>query len=192
MQATERPGLGNVSYKFNDTFDFTKGAMLVSVDITYNQDMTWIGDVGQLFLPNMYLGSKNIGYITGIQHYGVYGRSADGGRVKVTDAKGKANTVKKGDKVTLRGLFEYKSDEGKIYYTQFADDRRLYKTDGSVIPAYSVDVTEDVLGQNPVLKFQGRLFKDGGLIINNITVTTVNGITADDVLPLTSGTARRN
>ncbi|UKI37492.1 MAG: hypothetical protein L6V93_04985 [Clostridiales bacterium] len=51
-------GLGNVSYKFNDTFDFTKGAMLVSVDITYNQDMTWIGDVGQLFLPNMYLGSK--------------------------------------------------------------------------------------------------------------------------------------
>lgn len=185
-------GLGNVSYKFNDTFDFTKGAMLVSVDITYNQDMTWIGDVGQLFLPNMYLGSKNIGYITGIQHYGVYGRSADGGRVKVTDAKGKANTVKKGDKVTLRGLFEYKSDEGKIYYTQFADDRRLYKdSDGSVIviPAYSVDVTEDVLGQNPVLQFQGRLFKDGGLIINNITVTTVNGITADDVLTFTNGTA---
>lgn len=184
--------LGNVSYKFNDTFDFTKGAMLVSVDITYNQDMTWIGDVGQLFLPNMYLGSKNIGYITGIQHYGVYGRSADGGRVKVTDAKGKANTVKKGDKVTLRGLFEYKSDEGKIYYTQFADDRRLYKdSDGSVIviPAYSVDVTEDVLGQNPVLQFQGRLFKDGGLIINNITVTTVNGITADDVLTFTNGTA---
>lgn len=184
-------GLGNVSYKFNDTFDFTKGAMLVSVDITYNQDMTWIGDVGQLFLPNMYLGSKNIGYITGIQHYGVYGRSADGGRVKVTDAKGKANTVKKGDKVTLRGLFEYKSDEGKIYYTQFADDRRLYLADNnnSIIPEYSVDVTEDVLGQNPVLQFQGRLFKDGGLIINNITVTTVNGITADDVLPLTSGTA---
>ena len=183
-------GLGNVSYKFNDTFDFTKGAMLVSVDITYNQDMTWIGDVGQLFLPNMYLGSKNIGYITGIQHYGVYGRSDDGGRVKVTDAKGKANTVKKGDKVTLRGLFEYKSGEGKIYYTQFADDRRLYRADdNSMIPAYSVDVTEDVLGQNPVLQFQGRLFKDGGLIINNITVTTVNGITADDVLPLTSGTA---
>lgn len=191
--SNRKTGLGNVSYKFNDTFDFTKGAMLVSVDITYNQDMTWIGDVGQLFLPNMYLGSKNnIGYITGIQHYGVYGRSADGGRVKVTDAKGKANTVKKGDKVTLRGLFEYKSDESKIYYTQFADDRRLYKdSDGSVIviPAYSVDVTEDVLGQNPVLQFQGRLFKDGGLIINNITVTTVNGITADDVLPLTSGTA---
>lgn len=183
-------GTGNVSYKFNDTFDFTKGAMLVSVDITYNQDMTWIGDVGQLFLPNMYLGSKNIGYITGIQHYGVYGRSADGGRVKVTDAKGKANTVKKGDKVTLRGLFKYKSDEGKIYYTQFADDRRLYRADNNdMIPAYSVDVTEDVLGQNPVLQFQGRLFKNGGLIINNITVTTVNGITADDVLPLTSGTA---
>lgn len=184
-------GLGNVSYKFNDTFDFTKGAMLVSVDITYNQDMTWIGDVGQLFLPNMYLGSKNIGYITGIQHYGVYGRSADGGRVKVTDAKGKANTVKKGDKVTLRGLFKYKSDEGKIYYTQFADDRRLCLADNnnSIIPAYSVDVTEDVLGQNPVLQFQGRLFKDGGLIINNITVTTVNGITADDVLTFTNGTA---
>ena len=184
-------GLGNVSYKFNDTFDFTKGAMLVSVDITYNQDMTWIGDVGQLFLPNMYLGSKNIGYITGIQHYGVYGRSADGGRVKVTDAKGKANTVKKGDKVTLRGLFKYKSDEGKIYYTQFADDRRLYQADNnnSIIPPYSVDVTEDVLGQNPVLQFQGRLFKDGGLIINNITVTTVNGITADDVLTFTNGTA---
>lgn len=150
-------GLGNVSYKFNDTFDFTKGAMLVSVDITYNQDMTWIGDVGQLFLPNMYLGSKNIGYITGIQHYGVYGRSADGGRVKVTDAKGKANTVKKGDKVTLRGLFKYKSDEGKIYYTQFADDRRLYRADNNdIIPAYSVDVTEDVLGQNPVLPVPGQ------------------------------------
>lgn len=183
-------GTGNVSYKFNDTFDFTKGAMLVSVDITYNQDMTWIGDVGQLFLPNMYLGSKNIGYITGIQHYGVYGRSADGGRVKVTDAKGKANTVKKGDKVTLRGLFKYKSDEGKIYYTQFAGDRRLCLADNNdIIPAYSVDVTEDVLGQNPVLQFQGRLFKDGGLIINNITVTTVNGITADDVLTFTNGTA---
>lgn len=183
-------GTGNVSYKFNDTFDFTKGAMLVSVDITYNQDMTWIGDVGQLFLPNMYLGSKNIGYITGIQHYGVYGRSTDGGRVKVTDAKGVKDTVKKGDKVTLRGLFKYKSDEGKIYYTQFADDRRLYLADGnSIIPPYSVDVTEDVLGQNPVLQFQGRLFENGGLIINNITVTTVNGITADDVLTFTNGTA---
>lgn len=181
---------GIVSYKFNDTFDFTKGAMLVSVDITYNQDMTWIGNVGQLFLPNMYLGSKNIGYITGIQHFGVYGRSTDGGRVKVTDAKGVKDTVKKGDKVTLRGLFKYKSDEGKIYYTQFADDRRLYRADNNdIIPAYSVDVTEDVLGQNPVLQFQGRLFKDGGLIINNITVTTVNGITADDVLTFTNGTA---
>lgn len=186
-------GTGNVSYKFSDTFDFTKGAMLVSVDITYNQDMTWIAgntNVGQLFLPNMYLGSKNIGYITGIEHYGVYGRRVDGGREKVTDAKGKANTVKKGDKVTLRGLFEYKSDERKIYYTQFADDRRLYRADNNdIIPAYSVAVTEDVLGQNPVLQFQGRLFKDGGLIINNITVTTVNGITADDVLSLTNGTA---
>lgn len=38
-------------------------------------------------------------------------------------------------------------------------------------------------------QFQGRLFKDGGLIINNITVTTVNGITADDVLTFTNGTA---
>lgn len=191
--SNRKTGLGNVSYKFNDTFDFTKGAMLVSVDITYNQDMTWIAgntNVGQLFLPNMYLGSKNIGYITGIEHYGVYGRSTDGGRVKVTDAKGKANTVKKGDKVTLRGLFEYKSDERKIYYTQFADDRRLYQADGnSIIPPYSVDVTEDVLGQNPVLQFQGRLFENGGLIINNITVTTVNGITADDVLTFTNGTA---
>ena len=180
----------NVTYNFGEKFDFTKGSMLVSVDVTLNQKIEYLGTGSYYLSPEMYLGDKLIGRMPAIEVTGVRARNSDGSRVAVTDSK---NSMAVGDTVTISTLFTYYSDTNKIGYIQFADGKRLYnKTTGDIIPEYLIDNADSCIQSNASMRLSGRNLNDGGLYIDNLMMTTVDGITADDVLSVVNKTAAVN
>lgn len=177
----------NITYNFGE-FDFTKGSMLVSFDLTLNQAIKWLNAGSHCFNPQMLLGDKPIGYMPAIETTGLRARDEKGGRVKTTDEK---DIMNKGDTVTISTLFTYYPDEKKIGYIQFADGRRLYNST-TPIPEYYIADADAVINSAASIRFGGRNFADGGLYIDNLMMTTVDGITANDVMEISNATATVN
>ena len=179
----------NITYNFGE-FDFTKGSMLVSFDLTLNQAIKWLNAGSHCFNPQMLLGDKPIGYMPAIETTGLRARDEKGGRVKTNDEK---DIMNKGDTVTISTLFTYYPDEKKIGYIQFADGRRLYNsTTEEPIPVYYIADADAVINSAASIRFGGRNFADGGLYIDNLMMTTVDGITANDVMEISNATATVN
>ena len=178
-----------VTYNFGEKFDFTKGSMLVSFDVTLNQKIEYLGKGSYYLSPAMYLGDKPIGYMPAIEVTGVRARKEDGGRVAVTDSK---NNMAVGDTVTISTLFTYYPDKNKIRYIQFADGKRLYNNTKEIIPEYFIGSVDSFIQSNASMRLYGRNFNGGGLYIDNLMMTTVDGITADDVLSVVNKTAAVN
>lgn len=187
---TAETGTKTIAYNFDEGFDFTKGSMLVSFDVTLNQKIEWVSDSKKsyLFMPQMKIGSGQINMPV-IEHWGIRAMY-NGSRTRTTDAK---DTMKTDDKVTISTLATYYPDTDKIGYIQFADGRRLYDYNTKkIIPKQYIDNASSFIGENACLNISGRNFKDGGLYIDNLMMTTVDGITADDVLSVVNKTAAVN
>lgn len=187
---TAETGTKTIAYNFDEGFDFTKGSMLVSFDVTLNQKIEWVSDSTKsyLFMPQMKIGSGQINMPV-IEHWGIRAMY-NGSRTRTTDAK---DTMKTDDKVTISTLATYYPDTDKIGYIQFADGRRLYDYNTKeIIPKQYIDNASSFIGGNACLNISGRNFKDGGLYIDNLMMTTVDGITAGDVLSVVNKTAAVN
>ncbi len=188
---TKASGTNYISYTFDDSFDFTKGSMLVSFDVTLNQEIGW-KQVSYFILPQLCFGTVNsvAGSLPAIEHYGVYYADKSGNRTKTTDAK---TNMKKGDSCNLSALFTYYADTDELGCTVFVDGRRLYKdATKEIIEEYRIANASDFINQKPLLKITGRNFADGGLYIDNLLMTAVDGITADEILETSGGTAQIN
>lgn len=183
----------NITYPLGQNFDFSKGAMLVSFDVTLNQEIKYLNSGSHCFNPQVVApaaGGANFGYMPSIETYGARARKADGGRLPITDAKA---TMGAGDTCTISTLFKYYPDTDQIGYIQFVDGRRLYNNDTKeIIPEYFIDNASHFMNSEPALRIGGRNFADGGLYIDNIMMTTVGGITADNIIAMSGNTATIN
>ena len=83
---TATSGLPELTYNFNNPFDFDGGnkKMLVSFKVELNQDITYIQTSGMshLLVPNVSIGSKTV-YMPAIEHYGFRARTSTNGRYTV-------------------------------------------------------------------------------------------------------------
>lgn len=184
---TAETGTRAIKYDFGEEFDFKKGSMLVSFDVTLNQMIQYVSPVekSHLFIPQIKIGTGQINMPV-IEHTGIRA-ILNGNRKRTTDAK---DTMVNGDKVTISTLATYYPDTKKIGYIQFADGRRLYNYETKeVIPEQYIDNASSFIGENACLNILGRNLNAGGLYIDNLMMTTVDGITADDVLSVVNKTA---
>lgn len=190
LAATATPK--NVTYSLGQKFDFSKGAMLVSFDVTLNQEIKYLSSGSYYFSPQVVAETTgaNVGYMPAIETYGVRARNESGGRVATTNAKG---TMAVGDTCTISTLFTYYPDKDQIGYIQFADGKSLYNNSTKeIVPEYYIDNASNITEQNLALRFGGRNLADGGLYIDNIMMTTIDGITAENILPMSGSTATIN
>ena len=186
-----------VEYAYERPFDFSKGSMYVSFDVELNQAITYIKppegvtSASYLFNPQIQFGSKLAGYMPSIETYGIRGRASSGARVKTNN---ELDTMKVGNTCTIGMLATYYPDktENNVGYIQFVNGERLCAENGEAIPEYFVTRTESELEAVPTIEFYGRNFADGGLYIDNLSITTVDGITADSIINMTSTTAQIN
>ncbi|MGN0178321.1 MAG: hypothetical protein ACI4DY_02610 [Monoglobaceae bacterium] len=171
-----------VSYPVTGTaFDFSKGALYLSFDATLNQD---IGSI--LFGPELIASSGTIlAYMPGLEFTGLRGRNSSGGRVKTNSGK---TTMANGDTVNLGILLRYYPEDGSIGYIQFADGKRLEDEQGNPLAEILKTGLSDKLSEGLQLRINGRNFPDG-VYIDNIRLTTVDGITAEQVLTMSGTTA---
>ncbi len=190
LTATATPK--NVTYPLGQKFDFSKGAMLVSFDVTLNQEIKYLSSGSHYLNPQVVAESTgaNFGYMPAIETYGVRARNQSGGRVATTNAKG---TMAVGDTCTISTLFTYYPNTDQIGYIQFADGKRLYNNSTKeIIPEYYIENASNFINQDLALRFGGRNFADGGVYIDNIMITTIGGITADNILLMNGSTATIN
>ena len=171
-----------VSYPITDTaFDFSKGALYLSFDATLNQD---IGTI--LFGPELITSSTSIlAYMPGFENTGLRGRKSDGGRVGTNSGKA---TMANGDTVNLGILLRYYPEDGSIGYIQFADGKRLEDAQGNPLAEILKTGLSDKLSEGLSLRINGRNFPTG-VYIDNIRLTTVDGITAEQMLTMSGTTA---
>ena len=174
-------------YAFDDAFDFTKGDMLVSFDVELNQEIGWISSSEfYLFNPMLVFNGTSTVYMPYIYTYGIRARKSDGGPLATTDGNA---TMSKGDKCTVSVLCHYNSDTKQLEYTQFVDGKRLMSDATTAIPVNTVNITDENLDTAPQIRFAGRGFGDGGVYIDNLKITTIDGMTADRLLTITNSTA---
>ncbi|MDY3031842.1 MAG: hypothetical protein SOS24_08845, partial [Clostridia bacterium] len=174
-------------YAFDDAFDFTKGDMLVSFDVELNQEIGWISSSEfYLFNPMLVFNGTSTVYMPYIYTYGIRARKSDGGPLATTDGNA---TMSKGDKCTVSVLCHYNSDTKQLEYTQFVDGKRLMSDATTAIPVNTVNITDENLDAAPQIRFAGRGFGDGGVYIDNLKITTIDGMTADRLLTITNNTA---
>ena len=171
-----------VSYPVTGTgFDFSKGALYLSFDATLNQD---IGSI--LFGPELIVSSGTIlAYMPGLEYTGLRGRNSSGGRVKTNSGKA---TMANGGTVNLGILLRYYPEDGSIGYIQFADGKRLEDEQGNPLAEILKTGLSDKLSEGLQLRINGRNFPDG-VYIDNIRLTTVDGITAEQILTMSGTTA---
>ena len=190
LAATATPK--NVTYPLGQKFDFSKGAMLVSFDVTLNQEIKYLSSGSHYFNPQVVAESTgaNFGYMPAVETYGVRARNQSGGRVPTTNAKG---TMAVGDTCTISTLFTYHQDTDQIGYIQFVDGTRLCNNSTKeIIPEYYIENASSFINQNLAVRFGGRNFADGGVFIDNIMMTTIGGITAENILSMSGSTATIN
>lgn len=179
---TATSGLPELTYNFNNPFDFDGGnkKMLVSFKVELNQDITYIQTSGKshLLAPNVSIGSKTV-YMPAIEHSGFRARTLpNGGRNGDKPEEYYIQTMTKNKVYYNSVLIEYDATSKTLKYTQYVDGKpmRLKPTNGD---AYDVgtfeieNVTEDDLNANISIQFQGRNFAAGGLYIDDLAVTTL-------------------
>ncbi|MBP3360667.1 MAG: hypothetical protein J6N52_07440 [Clostridia bacterium] len=184
-------GTANVTLDLGMPFDFSKGAMLVSFDAEANQSLPWLGSGSHLILPEVLAGSKSVGMLPALEHGGIYGitLSSAGGYVRNTGTAVGAAAMKPGTSYTLRALLKYYPEKQAIGVTQFKGDEILLDRDGAPLPEYFISVTEEDLQGNIKFRLAGRNFADGGMLFDNISVTTIDKITASSLIKTVGGTA---
>lgn len=179
---TATSGLPELTYKFNNPFDFDGGnkKMLVSFKVELNQDIGYLNGEGvsHLLVPNVSIGSKTV-YMPAIEHSGFRARTLpNGGRNGDKPEEYYIQTMTKNKVYYNSVLIEYDATSKTLKYTQYVDGKpmRLKPTNGD---AYDVgtfkieNVTEDDLNANISILFQGRNFAAGGLYIDDLAVTTL-------------------
>ncbi|MDO5311074.1 MAG: hypothetical protein Q4E94_04125, partial [Clostridia bacterium] len=171
-----------VSYPITYTaFDYSKGEIYLSFDSTLNQDISTI-----LFGPELITSSTSIlAYMPGFENTGLRGRKSDGGRVGTNSGKA---TMANGDTVNLGILLRYYPEDGSIGYIQFADGKRLEDAQGNPLAEILKTGLSDKLSEGLSLRINGRNFPTG-VYIDNIRLTTVDGITAEQMLTMSGTTA---
>lgn len=181
------------SYVFPDAFDFTKGDMLVSFDVELNQEIKYITppEPGKypsyLFNPQLYLGETLIGYMPVLEQYGIRCRTESGGRSVVPK---ELATMSKGDKCTIGILCSYDEETQTMKWTQLINGKPIADKDGNIIPSYQLSGISSVkIEEAPLIRFYSRYLQEGGVYIDNISVTTIDGITADSFPKMAGSTA---
>lgn len=183
-------------YTFPQAFDFTKGAMYVSFDVELNQTIKYITPTepntypSYLFNPQLYLEGTLIGYMPVLEQYGLRCRTESGGRTVVPK---ELSTMSKGDTCTIGILCSYDADAQTMTWTQLLNGQRILDQNGVVIPPYSIsNITSEMLEGAPNIRFYSRYLQEGGVYVDNIAVTTIDGITADSILTMAGSTATIN
>lgn len=69
----EKSGTSNFSIKGTEPLDFSKGALLLSYDVTPQSNLTWLGDGAKsnILIPTLRIGSTEISQLSIIEHGGI-------------------------------------------------------------------------------------------------------------------------
>lgn len=184
-------GTANVTLDLGKSFDFSKGALLASFEAEANQTLQYLSSGSNLILTDVLCGSKSIGMLPALEHGGIYGITLSSGTYnRNTGTAVGAGAMKSGTNYTVRALIKYYPEESKLGVTQFIGNERLCDRNGAEIAEYFIEnVTEDMLQGNIKIRFSGRNFADGGMLLDNISVTTIDKIDVSSLIKTTGGTA---
>lgn len=179
-------GTSNFSIKGKDPLDFSKGALILSYDVTPQTNLTWIANVGNILIPTLKAGGTEISQLSIIEHGGIkaaYKTSATawGRSGYLTDWQN--NTLVADTTVKFQLLL--KKEGNQITATQYVNGKPVYYTVSgeTKLASVTVDITDEELAKEWTLTFAGRRFPNG-LIFDNFHITTVDGVTASDEITL--------
>lgn len=184
----ENSGTSNFSIKGTEPLDFSKGALLLSYDVTPQSNLTWLGDGAKsnILIPTLRIGSTEISQLSIIEHGGIkaayktaptaWGRSA-----YLTGWEN--NTLVADTTVKFQLLLE--KEGNKITATQYINEKPVYYTlsDEAKLASVTVDITEEELAKEWTLTMAGRRFPNG-LVFDNFHITTVDGVKAGDEITI--------
>ena len=173
----------NSVYDFGKVFDFTKGSLYISFDAQLNQT------AGTSYMdPQLVTTDKQniVGYMPAFEYDGMRARKSDGGRMAINSSKAKMSN---GDSCNIGMLVTYYPDDNQLGYIQFVDGERLKKSDLSDVEEYRINNASDLINKELTFRLRGRNLKDGGMYLDNLKITTIDGMTADRLLTITNSTA---
>ena len=137
----ENSGTSNFSIKGTEPLDFSKGALLLSYDVTPQSNLTWLGDGAKsnILIPTLRIGSTEISQLSIIEHGGIkaayktaptaWGRSAyltgweNNTLVADTTVKFQLLLEKEGNKITATQYI----NEKPVYYTLSDESKARFR-----------------------------------------------------------------
>lgn len=185
----ETSGTSNFSIKGTKPLDFSKGALLLSYELTPQSNLTWLGDGvnSNILIPTLRVGSTEISQLSIIEHGGIkaayktspttWGRSAYIGEWP-------NNSLVADTTVKFQLLLERKDNQ--ITATQYINGKPVYYTSADETKLASVtvdDISDTDLAKEWTLTMAGRRFPNG-LVFDNFHITTVDGVKASDEIIL--------
>lgn len=184
----ETSGTSAFSIKGTEPLDFSKGALLLSYDVTPQSNLTWLGDGAKsnILIPTLRAGNTEVSQLSIIEHGGIkaaYKTASNAWTRSAYLSDWPNNSLVADTTVKFQLLLEKEGNQ--ITATQYVNGKPVYYTsaDETKLASITVDVDDSELMKGWTLVFAGRRFPNG-LVFDNFHITTVGGIKANDAITI--------